>query len=64
MKSNILKRLISLTAVLTFAVTGTAFAEENKISDSVLYYGQIENICLLYTSSFFSTVTPGQLPTN
>lgn len=44
MKSNILKRLISLTAVLTFSVTGTAFAEENKISDSVLYYGQIENI--------------------
>ena len=44
MKSNILKRLISLTAVLTFAVTGTAFSTENKISDSVLYYGQIENI--------------------
>ena len=37
MKSNILKRLISLTAVLTFAVTGTAFSTENKISDSVLY---------------------------
>ena len=44
MKSTILKRLISLTAVLTFAVTGTAFAAESKISDSVLYYGQIENI--------------------
>lgn len=44
MTSNILKRLISLTAVLSFAVTGTAFAAESKISDSVLYYGQIENI--------------------
>lgn len=44
MNTDILKRLISVAAIVSFSVTGTAFAEENKISDSVLYYGQIENI--------------------
>lgn len=44
MNTDILKRLISVAAIVSFSVTSTAFAEENKISDSVLYYGQIENI--------------------
>ncbi len=35
MNTDILKRLISVAAIVSFSVTGTAFAEENKISDDI-----------------------------